>query len=91
MLAITVFMALISLMALAATMAVCYCKTRSKKAPDLVYYSSTSERATTEDPAYEDIDTLGKDHCINTQPNEAYHPVAVGRNVAYETQVVSVN
>ena len=88
---VTIFVALVSLITLIAIIIVCYKKKRSSKSDESiepVYYSVVRPVAeeVTPDPTYDEISVAVKTwRDITTEANEAYHPVSVQPNEAYQT------
>ena len=76
MMAVSVIMALVALIALTASFVIC-CKRASSKAtkgePHSVYYSTVVERAAAVDPTYDEVSNAVKTQDIDTEPNSAYH------------------
>ncbi len=95
-LSVTILIALVSLITLIATVIVCYKKNRSSKSDEPVepvYYSAVrpvAEEGTT-DPTYDVISAVKTRRDITMEPNEAYHPVSVQPNDAYQTNLMHVN
>ena len=86
---VTVVMALVSLTALTASVIICCKRPRSKEATaeaHSVYYSSIAGGGPeTTDPTYEVVSSVkNKDIKIVTEPNDAYRPVSVEPNEAYQ-------
>ena len=86
---VTVVMALVSVIALTASVIICCNRPQSKETtgePNPVYYSSIAGGGhVTVDPTYEEISAVKtKDNKIDIEPNEAYHPVSVELNEAYQ-------
>ena len=88
---VSVIMALVSLIALTASIIVCCKRPHSKGKAEAhpVYYSTISERAAA-DPTYDEVSSTIRAKDINTKPNEAYHPVSVLEpNEAYHTSTIT--
>ncbi len=95
---VTIFVALVSLITLTATVIVCYKKKKSFKSDEPiepVYYSAIKPVAeeVTPDPTYDEISAVKTRRDITTEANEAYHhPVSVQPNEAYQTtNIMHVN
>ncbi len=94
---VTIFVALVSLITLTATVIVCCKKKRSFKSDEPVepvYYSAAKPVAeeVTPDPNYDVISAVKTRRDITTEPNKAYHPVSVQPNEAYQpTNIMQPN
>ena len=78
---VTVVMALVSLTALTASVIICWKRPRSK---DAAGEAGGGDHVTI-DPTYEEVSAVKtNDNKIDTEPNEAYHPVSVELNEAYQ-------
>ena len=94
---VTILMALVALIALVAIIIVLYKKKSSSKKSDEpvepVYYSAVKPVAEEGalDPTYDVISAVKTRRDITTKPNEAYHPVSVQPNEAYQINIMNVN
>ena len=83
---VTVVMALVSLTALTASVIICCKRPRSKEAAGPVHYSNIAGGGHVHvptDPNYEEVSNVRAKNIV-TEPNEAYHPVSVESNEAYQ-------
>ncbi len=94
---VTIIVALVSLITLTAIVIVCYKRKRSSKSDEPVepvYYSAVRPVAEedTADPTYDVISAVKtRRRDITMEPNEAYHPVSVQPNDAYQTNIMHVD
>ncbi len=91
---VIILVALVSLITLTAIVIVCYKKKKSSKGNEPVepvYYSAVKPVAeeVTADPTYDEISAAVKTwKDIAMKPNEAYHPMLVQPNEAYQTNII---